>query len=190
MINREETRKKLDILNASKVNKINTPMLEEVIQIRYDAAKLLGYKNHAEFQLEVRMAKTPDAVLKFLNELKDKLLPQGRKDLDKLLQLKKQEKLENKLPFDGKMNSWDTSYYNNLLLQRDFQVNREEVKQYFPLEHVTNSMLELYQKILGLKFEEISIPNSVWHPDVRSFLVFDSTSNTLIGQFYLDLFPR
>jgi Zn-dependent oligopeptidase len=153
---------------------------------------LLEYRNHAEYQLEVRMAKTPDAVFKFLTELKDKLMPQGQAELLRLLQLKKQEKQELKLPFDGKINSWDTSYYNNILLQKEYQVDREEVKQYFPLEHVTSSMLELYQKLLSLRFEEITSSSlaNFWHPDVRSFIVKDATSNNLIGQFYLDLFPR
>jgi Zn-dependent oligopeptidase len=105
------------------------------------------------------------------------------------LDLKKKERTSFDLPFDGKLNSWDFRYYNRLLLESEYQVNDEEIKEYFSLTTVTQGMLDLYQTVLDLKFTEIPEP-PVWHADVKLFEVRDRSSQDLVGYFYLDLFPR
>ncbi len=74
-------------------------------------------------------------------------------------------------------------------MEQEYQVNEEEIKEYFPLETVTSGMLDLYERVLGLKFTEVKNA-TVWHSDVQLFRVTNSADDQLVGHFYLDLFPR
>jgi Zn-dependent oligopeptidase len=184
----EQVRQSMDVANSTRC-KENVAILEEAIQIREKMSKLLGYADHAAFTLEVRMAKQTDRVRTFLEDLKVRLRPLAQKELDVLLALKKKEKEQLKADFDGKLNSWDFRYYHRLLLEQEYQVNEEEIKEYFSLTTVTKGMLDLYQQVLGLKFTEVTQP-PVWHTDVSMYKVEDSESSEMVGYFYLDLFPR
>ncbi|TPX58646.1 hypothetical protein SpCBS45565_g07930 [Spizellomyces sp. 'palustris'] len=187
MANREETRKRLDIANGQKCQ-ANVAILEGAVAVREQIAKLLGYKDHASYILEVKMAKDAKSVDEFLKKLRERLTPFGQKELQRLLELKKKEKASRNEPFDNKINSWDFQYYNRLLLESEYSVNDEEIKQYFSLETVTQGMLDLYQTVLSIRFKEVEKP-PVWHADVRLFEVFDH-SGEFMGHFYLDLHPR
>lgn len=80
---------------------------------------------------------------------------------------------------------------DNLLLKTEYEVNDELIKEYFPLEQVTKGLLEIYQIVLGLRFQQLAADQAhVWHEDVQQFEVYDSQTNKFIGHFYLDLFPR
>jgi Zn-dependent oligopeptidase len=136
------------------------------------------------------MAKNRKNVLEFLETLKKKLKPVALKELDVLLQLKKDEKLERGEPFDGKINSWDFQYYNRMLLEKEYQVDHETIKNYYPFDVVTKEMLSLYELVLGLKFEKVTDEFSSWHEDVQLFKVTDAKTSEMVGHFYLDLFPR
>jgi len=187
----EETRKKMDFLNTTKCLKLNLPLFEETLQLRQEEAKLLGFENHAHFNLDIKMAKNSDAVFKFLRELTEKLEKPAKKDIEKLLQIKKTEKEERGESFDGKLNCWDWRYYETVLLDKEYQLDHEIIKEYFPLEKVTNGILDIYQEILGLKFVELpKDKRHVWHEDAQQFEVYDKTGNAFVGHFYLDLFPR
>ncbi|RKP18218.1 zincin [Rozella allomycis CSF55] len=184
----EETRRRMDYSYSTKC-KANLPILEEAVRLRRDAAQVLGYEDHATFRLETRMAKTPENVFKFLEDLKNKLTPLGEKELERLRQLKKEHLESLGKQFNGSIEAFDFHFYHKMLMEKDYQINEEEIKEYFSLESVTQGMLDIYQKVLNLKFTEIENKN-VWHQDVRTFNVIDATSDEVIGQFYLDLFPR
>lgn len=134
------------------------------------------------------MAKTQQAVVDFLNDLHEKLLPLGRKELGRLLELKQTEMNARNEPFDGKINSWDYGYYMRLLEEHEYKIDQNKIKEYFPLENTTRQMLDIYQNVLGLKFTKSKLP--VWHADVEAFQVHDSGSGELVGTFFMDLFPR
>lgn len=95
---------------------------------------------------------------------------------------------------------YDLSYYRNLVEESCYQVDQNELQEYFPLEHVLEQMLNLYQHLLGLKFVKLEVDESedplgrgklYWHKDVSYYKVLDTQNdNELIGHFYLDLFPR
>jgi Zn-dependent oligopeptidase len=188
MAKREETRRVMDEANSTRCSE-NIPLLTEMVKLRRQAAHLLGYKNHADFKLEVKMAKTTPEVMKFLEDLVVLLKPLAEQELASLLALKKAEKETRGEPFDGKINSWDVNYYNRVLLETEHQVEDEKIKEYFSMEAVTTGMLELYEELFSIKCVEV--PNAeTWHPEVRLFEVFDASSNDLCGQFYLDLHPR
>lgn len=93
--------------------------------------------DHAEFQLVETMARAPDNVLSFLNSLQQKLVPLAEKELQKLLSLKEQEKKDRNEPCDGKINPWDLQYYSRILLESEYSIDEEKIKEYFAFENVT-----------------------------------------------------
>jgi Zn-dependent oligopeptidase len=178
----ETVRNQVDLAFNSRAS-VNSPILEEAIRVRYECAKLLGYKNHAEFQLEERLAKTVPAVLKFENELWEKLLPLAKKELDLVKGLKKE------MTGSDSFRTWDLQFFSRIIMERDYAVDEEKLKEYFSLETVVAEMLKIYEEVLGLKFViESSVP--VWHEDVKAIRVKDAASGEDIGLFFLDLYPR
>ncbi|KAI8967622.1 hypothetical protein BDF20DRAFT_227052 [Mycotypha africana] len=173
-------------------NKENIVLLEEAVKLRRKAAKILGYDSHAAYVLEIKMAKEVDAVNKFLNDLTDKLHEPGLKEIDELKELKKAEKAERGEEYDGQLNAWDTSYYQRILLEKEYSVDQELIKQYFSLEATIQKMLEIYEKVLGLKFVKVPADKAVvWHPDVQLYECWDAVEDkSFSGYMYLDLFPR
>ncbi|KAI8873391.1 zincin [Ramicandelaber brevisporus] len=194
---REETRKTLLTANDTKCPE-NSALLAEAVELRRKHANILGYAHHAAYKLEEKMAKDSDRVKEFLRDLHQKLVGLGKKEIEALAQLKNSELAERGLKSDGKINSWDFRYYINELTKRDYAVDEHKIKEYYTMENVTNGMLDIYQTVLGLRFVEVSKPNT-WHQDVRLFEVWDNSSKDagvvgagggFIGHFYLDLHPR
>lgn len=109
------------------------------------------------------MAKKKETVLDFLGVLSKKLMPYAKKEVANLLQLKEKECKELGLEFDGVINSWDMLYYHTMLVDKEYQLDEEKLQEYFPLEVVTAGMHEIYQKLLGLRFEKVENPKGKWH---------------------------
>ncbi|KAI9365618.1 hypothetical protein BD770DRAFT_376901 [Pilaira anomala] len=173
-------------------NKENIALLEEAIKLRRQAANILGYKSHADYVLEVKMAKTVEAVETFLNDLADKLYAPGKKEIEELKEIKKAEKAKRGESYDGSFNAWDSSYYQRILLENEYAVDQEQIKKFFSLETTIQKMLEIYEKVLGLKFVKVPADKAVvWHPDVQLFECWDAVEDkSFSGFMYLDLFPR
>lgn len=160
----------------------NVARLEEACVIRDECAKLLGYADHATFQLEERMAKRPESVTAFLAELRERLTPFAQKELARLNALK-----------GSSLMAWDYAYYTRILKEREYALDGELVRQYFPLDHVTREMLAIYEQVLSLRFRKVDIVGEsapVWHADVELFEVTEQADGALVGYFYLDLHPR
>jgi Zn-dependent oligopeptidase len=171
--------------------KNNLDLVAQGVQLRKQIASLLGYPSWAEYICSKRMSGSFQAVDDFLTSLQNKLTETGKEDRDVLLKLKEDHCKENGLEFDGKLNAWDTTFYVNLLLKTSYGVDTEAVRQYFPLDHVIETTLDIYQELLGLTFTEL--PKGTywsWHVQVRCFEVTDTVSKERIGHFYLDLHPR
>ncbi|KAF2864423.1 zincin [Piedraia hortae CBS 480.64] len=193
-----DTRKKVAIANENKCNE-NVDLFKEAVVLRDEAARLLGYPNHAAFRIEDKMAKTPKTVDDFLADLRKRLSPGGDKELEKLKQLKKGETGEADRYF-----LWDHRYYDTLMLERDYQLDQNRIAEYFPLESTINGMLEIFEHLFGMEFVKLTgedldkISESgkgkdiVWHEDVQVFSVWDSKDQGegFVGYLYLDLFPR
>ncbi|KAB7507201.1 Thimet oligopeptidase [Armadillidium nasatum] len=160
-----KTRLTMIAASQSKCMKENTPILEELIELRQRLADLLGYKNHASFIHEERMAKSPEKVAQFLSDLASKLDKLWKDELQVLLKLKTEECEKYNLENSGKIEFWDTKYYMNLVEETIYAVDEEEVRQYFPLEKVTSGLLDIYQQLLGLKFH-LEKDVEAWHDDV------------------------
>jgi Zn-dependent oligopeptidase len=178
-----DTRKKIDIAINTRAS-INEPILEEAILLRAEIAQMLGYKNHADYVLEDRLAKNFDTVMKFEEEITAKLIPLAKMELEKLTDLKAQNEGQS----DG-FYSWDFAYYSRLLMEADYAVDEQLIKQYFNLDRVIPEILRIYEEVLGLIFTRTD-KVARWHEDVLAFQVNDAATGDLIGFFYLDLHPR
>lgn len=131
------------------------------------------------------MAKTGQNVQDFEENLTKVILAKGREEFEALQKLKRDETGDQ----NAKLNGWDRMYWENIQKQKFFQVDEDEIKQYFPMKNVVTETLNIYQELLGLNFTKVE-GNQVWHEDVETYEVKDSLSNELLGHFYLDLFPR
>ena len=89
----------------------------------------------------------------------------------------------------SKLDPWDYSYYMREYEDEKYSINQEEIKKYFPIDTVRNGLFEIYQKLLGLVFEEVVTTNK-WHEDVQLYQVLDKQTNEFMGYFYLDMYPR
>ncbi|KAJ5728099.1 hypothetical protein N7493_004429 [Penicillium malachiteum] len=194
-----ETRKQVMIANENKCNR-NVPLFREAIVLRDEAARLLGYPNHAAFRIEDKMAKTPETVNKFLGDLRTRLTDGGKKEIQTLMKLK--QELDPKS--DGRYYLWDHRFYDRLMLERDFQLDHQLIAEYFPLQTTIDGMLKIFEELFGLEFVEIvgedraalaptgKGDDIVWHDEVQVFSVWndEGEGSGFVGYLYLDLFPR
>eukprot|EP00743_Colponemidia_sp_Colp-15_P005899 GILK01006341.1.p1 GENE.GILK01006341.1~~GILK01006341.1.p1 ORF type:complete len:710 (+),score=127.31 GILK01006341.1:222-2132(+) len=185
----DTTRQAMEKAFNSRCIDTNARLLEDILQLRQSIAACLGYPSHAAYVLDTRMAKAPESVARFLSDLNAKLTPLAAKDMEALLAIKQEFKQRRGEPFDGRLHMWDYRFYMNLREKTEFHVDHEALKVYFPLEEVTQALLSLYQRLLGLTFEEVH-GAAVWHAEVRLFRVWDVATNQMLGFFYLDLWPR
>ena len=181
-----ELRKKLSLAFGAKgfqKNKFNNEdIVLKIANLRHERANLLGYKTHAHFVLEERMAKTPETVTKFLKELLEKAKPAAEREFASL------QKFAHELDGLDALEKWDGAYYAEKLKQKLFDLDDEKLKPYFKLENVVNGVFTVAQKLYGLSFEEIKNIDT-YHKDVLTYKVTDSTNN-LVSIFYADFFPR
>uniref|UniRef100_A0A8C1ET77 Thimet oligopeptidase n=1 Tax=Cyprinus carpio carpio TaxID=630221 RepID=A0A8C1ET77_CYPCA len=184
-----ETRKKLEEAFHSRCKQENSAILKELVELRSQKSSLLGFSTHADFVLEMNMAKTSQTVAAFLEDLAHKLKPLGEQERAVILKLKEQESQKRNLPFTGELHAWDTRYYMTQVEETQYAVDQNQLKEYFPMEVVTKGLLDIYQELLNLSFQQVE-GAPVWHDDVTLYCVKDRTSGQVIGQFYLDLFPR
>ena len=181
-----ELRKKMAVAFGAKGFQDNKNNNEEnvlrIANLRHQRAQLLGYDSHAHYVLEERMAKTPDEVNRFLNELLEKAKPAALKEFSKLEKFAKD--------FNGieKLQKWDSAYYSEKLKQKLFDLDDEKLKPYFKLENVINGVFTIANKLYSLNFEEIHNIDK-YHEDVLTYKVTDTDGN-LVSIFYADFFPR
>ncbi|GAB2960875.1 oligopeptidase A [Hymenobacter coalescens] len=162
----------------------NLDVLKQLLQERQKKAQLLGYKTYAAYQTSSRMAKNPETVWAFENKLVERVKQKSQQDLDELLA---EKRAYLKDPSVTSIAPWESSFYNNLLMQNKYQLDAEKTKEYFELNHVVDGLFQTTQALFALKFTEVKNP-SVWHQDARMFEV--QRDGKLIGRFYLDLYPR
>lgn len=182
---KRELRKELLTASGSKTYNSkydNQETLKEILKLRTERAKLLGYNTHADYVLEERMAMSPKKVMDFLEELLNKAKPHAMRDIERLKEIAKEDGITDLRPYD-------TAYYSEILKKRELSMDDEMLRPFFKLENVVNGIFEVANRLYGLKFTEVSnIPK--YHEDVRTFEVHDETTNQFVGLFYTDFFPR
>ncbi|MBQ0117957.1 MAG: M3 family metallopeptidase [Flavobacterium sp.] len=160
----------------------NEAVVLEIVNLRQQRAALLGYDSHAHFVLEERMAKSPEKVFSFLNDLLEKALPAAKREFAELTAFAKE--------LDGidHLEKWDGSYYSEKLKQQKFNLDDEVLKPYFQLEHVLAGAFEVANRLYGLTFDTVDYMDK-YHADVETYEVKDADGN-LVSLFYADFFPR
>ncbi len=181
-----ELRKILFLANGTKCAKgdelDNQQNIKDILKLRHDRAVLLGYKSHADFVLEERMAKNPDQVMSFLNSLLEKAKPKG------IAELKELEAFAKELDGIDSLKKWDFAYYSELLKKEKYALDDELLRPYFQLEKVVDGVFQTAEKLYGITFApRTDIP--VYHKDVTAYDVKDKAGDHL-SVFYADFFPR
>ena len=182
--NSVETRKDLYTLYNNRAAKSNLEILIKVLMLRQEMAQLLGFKTYAEYRVGNRMAKLPQNVWDFENNLVDKLKEKAQMDYDELLTVKREKLGDETIDV---IQPWESSYYSNILLKDKYDLDQNEVKEYFATDAVFNGLFQIAQHLFGVQFEEVKDP-SVWDKDVRMFNV--KKDGKIISRFYTDLYPR
>lgn len=181
-----ELRKKMAIAFGAKAFQNNGFDNQEnvlkIAKLRYERANLLGYKTHAHFVLEERMAQSPEKVFTFLNDLLAKAKPAAQKEFAELTAFAKE--------LDGieQLEKWDGAYYSEKLKQQLFNLDDEKLKPYFQLEKVLDGAFTVAKKLYGLTFTEV-FDIDKYHEEVTTYEVRDAENN-LVSIFYADFFPR
>ncbi len=160
----------------------NSEIMEQILALRHEEAKLLHFENYADLSLATKMANSTDEVISFLEDLAQKSLPQARQDFADLQQFARENVgIET-------VQAWDVSYLSEKMRQQHYQLSQEEVKSYFPVPHVLKGLFEIVQRLYGLQITELNDFDH-WHESVQLFEICDSAGQKR-GRFYLDLFAR
>ena len=159
----------------------NSDLMVEIVSLRQEKSKILGFDSYADYSMVAKMAQNPKQVIDFLEDLAVKSKPFAHKELEELKEFAKRE-------FDiDELNAWDLGYYAEKLRQQRYEFTQEEVRPYFPVEHVLKGMFDVVQRLFAISIQQVE-NNHLWHEDVRFFEV--SEDDQIIGHFYVDLFAR
>jgi oligopeptidase A len=158
----------------------NTPIIKQLLKLRDEEAKLLGFSNFAELSLATKMADTPQQVIEFLQTLATSAKPYAEQDMRELVEC------ANKLNITD-MQAWDVAYVSEKLREEKYAFSDLEVKQYFPESKVLAGLFKVVETIFGVFVTKTDAPT--WHKDAHFYQITDQ-NNQLIGQFYLDLYAR
>jgi len=173
----QEARKRYYIANTNRGTPRNLDILNEIVALRRETADLYEVPSFAHYVTKRRMVENPETVARFLEEVKSAVRDAELRDLTQLQEIKQ-----------AKIERWDMMFYRERLRERRYAVDQEALRKYFPTVPALDWMLEISERLYGVKFEQASVP--IWHDDVLYVDVKDAESGDLIGGIYLDLYPR
>ena len=159
----------------------NTAIILDILRLRREQSRLLGFASFAELSLQPKMAESAQQVLDFLEQLAQRAKPYAQRDLAEL-----REFAAAQLDIQT-LQPWDVAYASEKLRVARYAFSDQEVKQYFPEQQVLEGMFRVVETLYGLQIAADDAP--AWHEDVRFFSI-RSRDGTLVGQFYLDLYAR
>lgn len=168
--------------NAKGKSLNNANIMSEILQLREQKARLLGFHNYAEVSLSTKMADSVAEVETFLRDLAVQATPTAAQDLAQLQKYAQDYSIEDLQP-------WDSAYIAEKVKQSEFSLSQEEIRPYFPLPKVISGLFAIVERLYGIKVQEQNESVSRWHDEVRFYQLFDADDN-LLGGFYFDLFAR
>ena len=160
----------------------NSTVMRDILKLRTEKARLLGYDSYADYSLATKMADDPQQVLHFLRDLAQHSYDSAKKDFTEVADY------ACKLDGKAKLEAWDVAYYSEKLRQEKFDISQEVLRPYFPIHGVLNGLFAITEKLYSVTIKEREDVD-FWNKDVRFFDIFDSDGE-IRGSFYLDLFAR
>lgn len=160
----------------------NTEVMKQILIGRKQIAQLLGYPSYADLSIVPKMANKTEEVIHFLNALALSSVSTAHNEFDELKRFAKERYGVDTIP------AWSVGYYSEKLRQYRYEISQEDLRPYFPEDHVLKGLFEIVNKLFGIVIKEVKGVD-VWHPDVRFFEVYEEEGR-LQGQFYLDLYSR
>ncbi len=160
----------------------NAELMDQILALRHEAARLLGFANYAERSLATKMAESPDQVMGFLNDLAERSMPAARRELDEVTAFAAEHYGH------AALEAWDIPYFSEKLRQQKYAISQEELKPYFPEPHVISGLFAIVQRLYRLQIEAVSGVDT-WHEAVEYYRIRD-TAGDIRGEFYLDLYAR
>lgn len=187
----EVTREKVWLAFKRRGGKKNVALLEQILKLRAQAAQMLGYANPADYETEVRMAKSAKNVMDFYAKLRPIVRKKAKLDWEEFNAAKREHTGKSDVGFYP----WDYSFYKNYLKRTKYAVDGQKVKEYFPVERVIDGLFSITQSLYGLEYRDVTADAAskgveLWHPDVKLYEVIDKASGKTLGMFAIDLFPR
>jgi peptidyl-dipeptidase Dcp len=178
-----ELRERLWTASTQRALAENGPVLQRMVALRTTKAQILGYRTWANYVLDDQMAKTPEAVLSMLDDMAPQIVAKTKAEASEIKALMKANKVKHDLK------PWDWFYYAEKVRAKKYNVDEKEVHAYFELDRVLHDgVFFAMNRLFGISFKERNdLP--VYHPDVRTFEVFDEKGQS-IGLFYADYFAR
>ena len=158
----------------------NGPVMEQLLDLRQELARLLGFGNYAELSLATKMAESTEQVLGFLRDLAVRSKPFAERDLQELRAFAAENGVTD-------LQSWDLGYFAEKLRQQRYSLNQEELREYFPIDKVLSGLFAIVQRLYGIEIHELEDFDS-WHPDVRLFEIRENGEH--VGRFFFDLYAR
>jgi thimet oligopeptidase len=158
----------------------NVAVLDRILRARGEIARVLGYRNWAAYDTQVRMAGDEKAVSAFIDRVVDAARPRAARELAELTRRKQQDS-------PGPLMAWDRLYYAELVRRSSYDFDSQVVRPYFPFDKVLDGVLRVTSTIFGVTYRPVTdVP--VWHPSVRVYEMRDG--DRMVGRVYLDLHPR
>ncbi len=182
----EDTRKRLSRAFNNRAYPMNEVLLQEILIKRNKLAQLLGFKTYAHFDLADQMAKDPETVKSFLNELLEKAQIKAKQELATWTQ-----NLPESVSFydDGKIDPWNGIFLQTQYKKNHFNLDEQKIAEYFPLDHTIKGLFSIYESFFNIKLKSCPLTKS-WHQDVLCIQLYDNDEKILYGSIFLDLFPR
>jgi len=158
----------------------NGPLMEQILDLRQELARLLGFGSYAELSLASKMAESTDQVLSFLRDLGVRGKPFAAQDLAELKVFAAEQGLSD-------LQSWDVGYYSEKLREQRYSISQEILRAYFPIDKVLSGLFVIVERLYGIQITELKGFDS-WHPDVRLFEISENGEH--VGRFFFDLYAR
>ena len=160
----------------------NAGIIETIVSLRTEKARLLGFPNYAEFSIASKMVESPEQVISFIEDLASKAKPSAMQDYQQLCEFANDDHgIES-------LQAWDVSYFSNKLKKKLFDFSEEDLKPYFPADIAVPGLFEVTGRLFGLSIEKTADAD-VWHEDVSLYTITDKTG-VLRGAFYMDNYAR
>ncbi|MDJ0952517.1 MAG: M3 family metallopeptidase [Acidimicrobiia bacterium] len=187
---RRDLRRALQFKFWNRAAEQNNPLLAEAVELRQQMAALFGLPTWAHHAMELKMAKTPEAVADFYASIAPQLSKKRDEDIAVMTEMLLGDTAALAEDIGGReLQSWDSNYYTTQLRKRDYGIDQNEVAAYFPLEQVVAGMFEITGEVFGLEYSQVE-DSKAWHPDVYLYEIRNAGQSEPIAYFYADLFPR